>query len=49
MNETECGNDTIPPKSGPEIHTVPVTALMSERALSKDWLKPEENEAWDYL
>ena len=27
----------------------PVTALLSERSLAKDWLKPEEGTAWDYL
>ena len=25
------------------------TTLLSEQALSEDWLKPEEDEAWDYL
>ena len=49
INETECEYENVPPESGPEIHTVPVTARVSERALSKDWLKPEEDEAWDYL
>ena len=27
----------------------PVTALLSERSLARDWLKPEEDRAWDYL
>jgi len=27
----------------------PITALLSERSLAKDWLKPEEETAWDYL
>jgi hypothetical protein len=27
----------------------PVTALLSEKSLAKDWLKPEEEKAWDYL
>ncbi len=25
------------------------TALLSEEALAKDWLRPEEDEAWAYL
>lgn len=25
------------------------TALLAEAALSEDWLKPEEDEAWAYL
>ncbi len=25
------------------------TALLSEAALAKDWLRPEEEEAWSYL
>jgi len=25
------------------------TMLLSEQALAEDWLKPEEEEAWDYL
>jgi len=25
------------------------TALLSESALAKDWLNPEEDEAWSYL
>ncbi len=29
--------------------TLPETALMSELSLAKDWFKPEEDEAWDYL
>ncbi len=27
----------------------PVTVLLSERSLAKDWLKPEEETAWGYL
>ncbi|MDD1703134.1 MAG: hypothetical protein LUQ31_09170 [Methanoregula sp.] len=26
-----------------------ITALLSERSLAKDWLKPEEESAWNYL
>ena len=25
------------------------TAFLSERALAEDWLKPEEDEAWEHL
>ena len=25
------------------------TALLSEAALAEDWLRPEEDEAWEYL
>ncbi len=25
------------------------TALLSEKALAEDWLRPEEEEAWSYL
>ena len=28
---------------------IPETALMSERSLAIDWLKPEEDAAWEYL
>jgi uncharacterized phage-associated protein len=49
INETECEYEIETPDSVPVTHAFPVTALMSERALSKDWLKPEEDEAWDYL
>ena len=28
---------------------VPETALLSERALAKDWNRPEEEEAWSHL
>jgi hypothetical protein len=27
----------------------PITALLSEKSLAKDWLKPVEETAWDYL
>ncbi len=29
--------------------TLPETALMSEQSLAKDWMKPDEDKAWDYL
>jgi len=25
------------------------TAILSERVLAREWLKPEEDSAWDYL
>jgi uncharacterized phage-associated protein len=28
---------------------IPETALMSERSLAIDWMRPEEDEAWEYL
>jgi len=28
---------------------IPVTALLSEKSLAKDWLTPEETEAWKDL
>ncbi|HOI76663.1 MAG TPA: DUF2281 domain-containing protein [Methanofastidiosum sp.] len=28
---------------------VPETAILSESSLKKDWLKPEEDDAWAYL
>jgi hypothetical protein len=32
-----------------EVGEIPVTTLLSERSLAREWLKPEEDEAWDYL
>ena len=31
-----------------ELH-VPETALLSEAVLAQDWLRPEEDAAWDHL
>ena len=31
------------------INNIPETMLLSEQNLSKDWLKPEEDEAWKNL
>jgi len=28
---------------------VPETAILGESSLKKDWLKPEEDDAWAYL
>jgi hypothetical protein len=49
-----CQNDTagdmeMETDSLPEVREIPVTALLSERSLAREWLKPEEDEAWDYL
>ena len=49
-----CQNDTVgdmemKENSPPEEREIPVTALLSERSLEKEWLKPEEDKAWDYL
>lgn len=30
-------------------HRISETALLSEHALAREWLKPEEEEAWEYL
>ncbi len=47
MNDTIC--DMEPGNEAPVVREVPMTALMSERSLAKEWLKPEEDKAWDYL
>ena len=49
-----CQNDTagdmvMETDSLPEVWEITVTALLSERSLAREWLKPEEDEAWDYL
>jgi hypothetical protein len=31
------------------IVTISETALLSEKALAEDWLKPEEDKAWSHL
>ncbi|MGH2350437.1 MAG: hypothetical protein ACRDI2_13270 [Chloroflexota bacterium] len=31
------------------LQTVAETALLSEPALTEDWLRPEEDEAWSHL
>ena len=30
-------------------HLIGLTALMSEHVLTREWLRPEEEAAWDYL
>ena len=30
-------------------HKVIATALLSEHVLAREWLKPEEEKAWEYL
>ncbi|NMB79584.1 MAG: SocA family protein [Methanomicrobiales archaeon] len=47
MNDNVCDPGLEPVPCG--VREMPVTALMSERSLAKDWLKPEEDKAWDYL
>ncbi len=48
MNDTTC--DMEPESAAaPSVREVPVTALLSERSLARDWLRPEEDKAWDYL
>lgn len=32
-----------------EADSIPETALLSEAALSEDWNRPEEDEAWSHL
>jgi hypothetical protein len=37
-------------KNRPEsIPLIAVTALMSEHVLAREWLRPEEEAAWEYL
>ncbi len=47
MNDNICDMEVEQVASG--VREVPVTALLSERSLAKEWLKPEEDTAWDYL
>jgi uncharacterized phage-associated protein len=47
MNDTVC--DMELESAAPGVREVPMTALLSERSLAKEWLKPEEDKAWDYL
>jgi uncharacterized phage-associated protein len=47
MNDTIC--DMELESAVPSVSEVPMTALLSERSLAKEWLKPEEDKAWDYL
>jgi hypothetical protein len=44
-----AGDEEMDAASPPEVRDIPVTALLSERSLEKEWLKPEEDKAWDYL
>ena len=32
-----------------EEHSISETALLSEAALAKHWIRPEEDAAWEYL
>jgi hypothetical protein len=47
MNDNIC--DMELEIATPCVREVPVTALLSERSLAKEWLKPVEDKAWDYL
>lgn len=47
MNDTIC--DMELEAATPGVREVPMTALLSEKSLAKEWLKPEEDKAWDYL
>lgn len=47
--ETPCEYEAGSRDLGRGTPAFPDTVLMSERALSKDWLRPEEDEAWSYL
>ena len=49
MNENMCDIELQDQKGIAGSIEVPVTALLSERALAKEWLKPAEDKAWDYL
>jgi hypothetical protein len=42
-------NREMKPVSQSEARKIPDTALLSELSLARDWLKPEEEKAWDYL
>jgi hypothetical protein len=46
----EGERDEVAEKGKPRrVRPVPTTALLSERALARDWLTPEEDEAWAHL
>lgn len=49
MNDNVCDMELESAAAPPGVREMPVTALLSERSLAKDWLKPEEDKAWDYL
>ena len=57
LKESGLGKDvTITAKNGEiriratrPLKRISETALLSERVLAKDWLRPEENEAWASL
>lgn len=49
MNENMCDIEFDDKTRVAGVYEMPVTALLSERALAKEWLKPEEDKAWDYL
>ena len=49
MNENTCDIELDEQTYVTGVFDVPVTALLSERTLAKEWLKPKEDKAWDYL
>ena len=49
MNEGDNGGTTSPPSSDDGMPEGLETYLLSESALAKDWLSPEEDEAWEHL
>ena len=49
MNQDDCGEETSPPSSNDRMPEGLETYLLSESALAKDWLSPEEDEAWEHL
>ena len=49
MNDNVCDMELEKATAPPGVREVPITALLSERSLAKEWLKPEEDTAWDYL
>ncbi len=49
MNDNICDMELESVAIHSGVREMSVTALLSERSLAKDWLKPEEDKAWDYL
>ncbi len=49
MTQDHTGEATSPPPSGDKMPEGLETYLLSESALAKDWLSPEEDKAWEHL
>jgi len=49
MNDNICDMELESAAVAPGVREISVTALLSECSLAKDWLKPEEDKAWEYL